>query len=400
MTSTAGRSTSPAGSRSWSTGSRLSLDALGGAPKPMAEWALRARGGRGRADRDLVARRVAAGRAAADPRRRVRRGRLGFRRPVAARGAGAARRAAAGPADARELPHRLADDLHAGADAVGAASRRVPARPRRRGVPAQGAARRRRPAARRPARRRARPARRGPPAPARRAPRRARPADHHVHRQRRADEHRQAAGRAGGRAARRRGPDGLGRRAGRRPPPAPALRPAQLRRPAVELRPRHAGGGAGADRVAAGIAAVPVRAAAAAGARSCSRSRTWCGSPSIRRGRSCASAWASASATSTTRSTMRCRSSSTGSRSGRSATGSSARGSSGTEVRAACLAEIARGALPPGVLGKPVLEDVVPTVEAIVAAASEVASGPGVVRGRHGRARGPDAERDGARRPR
>ena len=64
----------------------------------------------------------------------------------------------AGPPDARELPHRPPDDLHARADALGAAPRRLPARPRRRRLPAQGAARRRRPHARRPARRRARPA--------------------------------------------------------------------------------------------------------------------------------------------------------------------------------------------------------------------------------------------------
>ena len=50
--------------------------------------------------------------------------------------------------DARELPHRPPDHLHAGADALGAPPGRLPARPRRRRVPAQGAARRRRPAAR------------------------------------------------------------------------------------------------------------------------------------------------------------------------------------------------------------------------------------------------------------
>ncbi len=49
----------------------------------------------------------------------------------------AARRAPEGPADADQLPHRPPDRLHAGADALGAASRRLPARPRRRRVPAQ-----------------------------------------------------------------------------------------------------------------------------------------------------------------------------------------------------------------------------------------------------------------------
>ena len=76
-----------------------------------------------------------------------------------------------GRPDPRELPHRPPDHLHAGADAVGAAPRRLPARARRRRVPPQGAARRRRPDARRPARRRAGPAHRGPPAAARRAAR-------------------------------------------------------------------------------------------------------------------------------------------------------------------------------------------------------------------------------------
>ena len=40
----------------------------------------------------------------------------------------AARRPPQGPPDARELPHRPPDDLHARADAVGPASRRLPAR--------------------------------------------------------------------------------------------------------------------------------------------------------------------------------------------------------------------------------------------------------------------------------
>ena len=72
------------------------------------------------------------------------------RTPLAlAGGPRAARRAPRGPPDAGELPHRAPDDLHARADALGPAPRRLPARARRRGVPAQGAARRRRPAARR-----------------------------------------------------------------------------------------------------------------------------------------------------------------------------------------------------------------------------------------------------------
>jgi exodeoxyribonuclease V gamma subunit len=43
----------------------------------------------------------------------------------------------------------------------------------------------------------------------------------------------------------------------------------------------------------------------------------------------------------------------------------------GADIRAAYKAEIARGALPPGRLGQPVIEDLVPTVESIVEAANE-----------------------------
>ena len=47
----------------------------------------------------------------------------------------------------------------------------------------------------------------------------------------------------------------------------------------------------------------------------------------------------------------------------------------GCEPRAAARAEIARGLLPPGVLGKPVVDDVWPTVDAIVAAARQELGG-------------------------
>ena len=47
----------------------------------------------------------------------------------------------------------------------------------------------------------------------------------------------------------------------------------------------------------------------------------------------------------------------------------------GADIRAAYRAEIARGALPPGRLGQPVIEDLVPTVESIVEAAEDVATG-------------------------
>ncbi|MEJ7824656.1 MAG: exodeoxyribonuclease V subunit gamma [Solirubrobacteraceae bacterium] len=48
---------------------------------------------------------------------------------------------------------------------------------------------------------------------------------------------------------------------------------------------------------------------------------------------------------------------------------------SGIEQRTAILAEIARGALPPGVLGKPVIEAVFPTVDAIVSETEHVTGG-------------------------
>ena len=54
----------------------------------------------------------------------------------------------AGPPDARELPHRPPDGLHARADALGPAPGRLPARARRRRLPAPAPARRRRPHAR------------------------------------------------------------------------------------------------------------------------------------------------------------------------------------------------------------------------------------------------------------
>ncbi len=69
-----------------------------------------------------------------------RRGGRGPRRGARARGAArAAGRPPPGPPDARELPHRPPDDLHARPDALGAAPGRLPARARRRRVPAQGA---------------------------------------------------------------------------------------------------------------------------------------------------------------------------------------------------------------------------------------------------------------------
>ena len=93
---------------------------------------------RGRAHRRARPGRLAAlGAAAAAGRHRARGGEL-RRRAGAGRGPRAAGRAAAGPPDARELPDRAPDDLHADADALGAAPGRLPARARRRHVPAQG----------------------------------------------------------------------------------------------------------------------------------------------------------------------------------------------------------------------------------------------------------------------
>ena len=85
-----------------------------------------------RADRDGTAGRLAALRAAAAAGCGRPRGGGPSGRARALRGPRAARRPAAGPPDARELPHRPPDDLHAGADALGPAPGRLPARPGRR----------------------------------------------------------------------------------------------------------------------------------------------------------------------------------------------------------------------------------------------------------------------------
>ena len=111
-------------------------------------------------------------------------------------------------ADPGQLPHRHPHRLHPGADALGAAPRGVPARPRRRRLPAAEQPRRRRRAGPRPVGRRARPAQRGPPAVPRRHLRRRGPPGHHLHRRRRAHRRARAAGRAARRAARRARPHG------------------------------------------------------------------------------------------------------------------------------------------------------------------------------------------------
>ena len=330
-----------------------------------------ARDRRRRPDRHLPARRLAARAAGAHPRRRRRRGRRRAGRAHPARGPRPARRAAAGPPHARELPHRPPDDLHARADALGAAPGRLPARPRRRGVPPQGPARRRRHHARRPARRRPRPAPRGPPDAARRADGGERPPDRHLRGQRRPHQHAAPARRAGRRAARHDRAHRAGR-AGGRPPPAPALRPAQLH--ARRAGRRRAPGASTASRSTA--RARWSRSASSRGrswrarchrdASRCSSSTTSSPSSATRCVRSCASGWASASGPTPTRSPTRCRSSSTASSPGRSASGCSTPGSPAPRADAAVAAERARGELPPGVLADPVIAKLRPDVEQIV----------------------------------
>ena len=115
------------------------------------------------------------------------------------------------PAHPGQLPHRHPHRLHPGADALGAAPGRLPARPRRRRLPPAEQPRRRRRAGPRPVGRRARPAQRGPPAVPRRHLRRRGPPGHHLHRRRRAHRRARAAGRPARRAARRAGPHGCAR---------------------------------------------------------------------------------------------------------------------------------------------------------------------------------------------
>ena len=137
------------------------------------------------------------------------------------------------------------------------------------------------------------------------------------------------------------------------------------RRGAVELRPRDARGRAGAGR----------RARASRG-RSCSRRcrratrpararRPRALRPAPRRARSCASGSGSASATTPTSSATRCRSSSTRWSAGASASGCWTRCCAGRDGRTAIRAEIARGKLPPGQLGRPVVREIWQDVEEI-----------------------------------
>ncbi len=152
-----------------------------------------------------------------------------------------AHRPAGRPPDPRELPHRQPHDVLDGADAVGAAPGRLPARPGRRRVPAHDRRRRRRHPRPRPVRRRARPAQRGPAAAARRRPRGQGAPRRPLHRRRSADQRPAPARRTAGRDPRRRRQPRAARRRQRgarprrRPPSAAAVRRAQLHR----RRPRH-----------------------------------------------------------------------------------------------------------------------------------------------------------------
>ena len=134
-----------------------------------------------------------------------RRGRAVEHRAATARRQGAARSPPRGPADPGELPHRHADGVHDGADAVGAAPGGVPGRPRRRRVPAPGRHRRRRRAGPQPRDRRARQPLRGPATAARRGRGGHREAGDHLHRRQRLLRSAAAARGAAGRAARRPG---------------------------------------------------------------------------------------------------------------------------------------------------------------------------------------------------
>ena len=282
----------------------------------------------------------------------------------------------AGPPDARELPHRPPDDLHARADALGAAPRRLPARARRRRVPAQVGARRRRPRARDPhvgdrdARTEDRQLlldalmaatdrlivtytgndeRTNTPRPP------AVPVGElldvvDAHRARRRRRRARATGCSSSTRCSR------STRATSRPASSCPARHWSFDRVTLAGRPR-------ARRAAHRAAAVPRRPAARRSSRRWSSSTTSCASPSTRSGRSCASGSGSCSATSTTRSTTRCRSSSTTSSSGASARGCSRRGWPARTMDACVAAEVARGLLPPGRLGEPVIERLRPTVE-------------------------------------
>ena len=230
--------------------------------------------------------------------------------------------------------------------------------------PRARAARRRRPAARRPARRRPRPAQRGPPAAARRAAGRDRPAGRHLHRQRRAHQRRR--GRPPCRSAscstRSTATAGAGAQARQVvvAPPAAAVRPAQLHARRARARARRGASTARRSRARAALAGAAQRAGAVP-RRAAARPRR----PAVVelddlvrfvehpvRGVPAPAARDPRQRALPTRSTTRCRSSSTRSSSGASASGCSTPGSPAPSRAPRSLAEIARGTLPPGLLGQ------------------------------------------------
>ncbi len=111
-------------------------------PKPVAQWAQAITDAADALTDTVTAGRVAARRARPHPRRRHGRRQQLTDDDHPRRNARAAGGQTRRPPDAHELPHRPPDGLHACADALGPAPRRLPARPRRRRLPAQGPARR------------------------------------------------------------------------------------------------------------------------------------------------------------------------------------------------------------------------------------------------------------------
>ena len=141
--------------------------------RPLAEWLDGAGRRRGRADPGRPRRPVAGRPAAARAGPGRRRGGRARRQPAAAdRRPRDARRPPRRPPDPRQLPRRQPHRLHHGPDALGAAPGGLPARPRRRRLPAAAHRRRRRRAGPHAGDRRARRPLRGPPAAARRDRRR------------------------------------------------------------------------------------------------------------------------------------------------------------------------------------------------------------------------------------
>ena len=205
-----------------------------------------------------------------------------------------------------------------------------------------------------------------------------RPADRHLQRQRRAHERAASAGRAGRRAARgRRRTVRIRRRPGPRPGPRATIRCSRST-PATSRTARWRPTARGASTASRSTARARWPARGTSPPRS-SRDPLPALRGAGRRGRgpralrAAPGARVPAPAPRHRRRRLRrrdrrraCRSSSTTSRSGASASGCSTRCWPASTRRTAATAEIARGSLPPGVLGQPVLDEVCPIVDAIV----------------------------------